>query len=65
MERVLVIKKKTGVVIGCSKDIADKYAAAGVVEIIAVSSPCASYPLAVGDNGREVTKCSSLRATYV
>ena len=37
IERVLVRKKKSGAIIGCSMDIADRYVASGTVEIIPVS----------------------------
>ena len=43
VERVLIRKKKNGVIIGCSRDIADRYVACGIVEIIPVSPACNGY----------------------
>lgn len=36
-ERVLVRKKNSGVIIGCSKDTAEEYVRSGMVEILPVS----------------------------
>ena len=44
IERVLVRKIKNGAVIGCSKDVADRYVASGVVEIIPLSPAFEALP---------------------
>lgn len=67
MVRVLVRKKTSGVIIGCPKDVADKYAASGLVEILPVSSSYKDPALSVnpscivGSNNNQNTPFSNSR----